>query len=53
MKISTELNIVGAESLEKAVASEIAAAEDGDIEALLKELDEGGVDERPNDQNNS
>lgn len=52
MKINTELNIVGAESLEKAVASEIAA-EDGDIQALLDELDKGGVDERPTTENNS
>jgi hypothetical protein len=54
MKISTELKIVGAESLEKAVAAELAEAnEDGDIQALLDELDKGGVDERPTTENNS
>ena len=41
MKIDTELTIVGAEALEKAIAAELASQEqDGDIEELLAKLDE-------------
>lgn len=48
MKIDTKLQVIGAEGVEKAVASELEV-EDGDLEKLLAEQDENSEAKDPED----
>lgn len=52
MKIHTDLKVIAAEGLEKAVAAELAT-EDGDLETLLAEQQKAASDEREDAKDNT